>query len=444
MRTLFRLAAILVGIAIAWPAAADYLEIRRPTTVKQDPSSDSDVIARPKVGDNLDLLDGGTQTNGYYHVLEPDSGQPGWVYRTFVTRYEGRLPGQDSGPPPAAPNSGAQSSKLSGDTMKVHYIDVGQGNSALVEFSCGAVLIDAGGESPDSTQALLKYLDDFFARRTDLNKTLNAIFITHTHVDHNRSLRSVVEKYTVQNYIHNGIYDGSGRAGAGWMRDHANDNGRKIKMREVGHDEVFKKGDKAGVTDDAIDPVNCSGVDPKLRVLQGPYEDNPGWSEEAFDNGNNKGIVIRIDFGKSSFLFPGDTEEEALEELVSLYRGSDTLRAGVLLVSHHGSYNATTTNELAAISPELAVISMGTPAAHKPFTAWQYGHPREVAVKLLTDSISRLRAKPVNVQVATAAKKFTTTQMRKAVYATGWDGTIVIEADKDGHYVAANDNLATR
>ena len=69
--------------------------------------------------------------------------------------------------------------------MKVHYIDVGQGNAALVEFSCGAVLIDAGGGNDDVAETLTTYPDDFFNRRSDLNRTLDAVFITHTHVDHN-------------------------------------------------------------------------------------------------------------------------------------------------------------------------------------------------------------------------------------------------------------------
>src|SRR5438552_4155815 len=53
-------------------------------------------------------------------------------------------------------------------TMRAHFIDVGQGAATLLEFPCAAVLIDTGGEANgefDSTDSLLDYLDDFFARR---------------------------------------------------------------------------------------------------------------------------------------------------------------------------------------------------------------------------------------------------------------------------------------
>src|SRR5262249_5378331 len=57
-------------------------------------------------------------------------------------------------------------------TMRVHFIDVGQGASTLFEFPHDAVLVDTGGEQNayiDSTKALTAYLDDFFTRRTDLD-----------------------------------------------------------------------------------------------------------------------------------------------------------------------------------------------------------------------------------------------------------------------------------
>lgn len=92
----------------------------------------------------------------------------------------------------------------SGDVMRVHYIDVDQGNAALVEFKCAAILIDAGSEMKGQVSAkLMNYLDNFFARRPDLNRTFAAVYITHTHTDHNASLRAVVEQFTVSNYIHN-------------------------------------------------------------------------------------------------------------------------------------------------------------------------------------------------------------------------------------------------
>src|SRR5205823_3395789 len=64
--------------------------------------------------------------------------------------------------------------------MNAHFINVGQGASVLLEFSCGAALLDTGGEVNgdfNSTTALTTYLDAFFARRTDLKKTLGLVVI---------------------------------------------------------------------------------------------------------------------------------------------------------------------------------------------------------------------------------------------------------------------------
>jgi competence protein ComEC len=84
-------------------------------------------------------------------------------------------------------------------TMDAHYINVGQGLSALLEFPCGAVLVDTGSQDDEHTDALIDYLNDFFSRRTDLNRTIATVFITHSHIDHTRGLRRVVETFTVKN-----------------------------------------------------------------------------------------------------------------------------------------------------------------------------------------------------------------------------------------------------
>jgi competence protein ComEC len=76
--------------------------------------------------------------------------------------------------------------------LRLHLIDVGQGESILLEFSCGAALIDAGGESNEefqSTDALLRYLDDFFERRHDLHKRLDLLVLSHPHIDHTRGVK---------------------------------------------------------------------------------------------------------------------------------------------------------------------------------------------------------------------------------------------------------------
>ena len=97
--------------------------------------------------------------------------------------------------------------------VTVHYINVGQADATLVEFSDGALLIDAGGEfTGDTSQQdhLTGYLRDFFARRSDLNRTLNSVIITHPHIDHTRHLMSVLQRFKVKALIEGGQKRGSG------------------------------------------------------------------------------------------------------------------------------------------------------------------------------------------------------------------------------------------
>jgi len=92
---------------------------------------------------------------------------------------------------PSTPPGGAN------PTMRVHFIDVGQGAATLVEFPCAAVLIDTGGEANgefDSTDSLLDYLDDFFSRRVDLKETFHALILTHPHIDHTRGVSAILGK----------------------------------------------------------------------------------------------------------------------------------------------------------------------------------------------------------------------------------------------------------
>lgn len=104
------------------------------------------------------------------------------------------------------------------EAMHAHFINVGQGDATLLEFPCGAILIDAGAQDAANVDVLVNYLEDFFKRRSDLKNTLNTILITHNHIDHTRALRSVIEKFTVQNYIDNGQLGGPGTGNPNWIR----------------------------------------------------------------------------------------------------------------------------------------------------------------------------------------------------------------------------------
>jgi beta-lactamase superfamily II metal-dependent hydrolase len=102
-------------------------------------------------------------------------------------------------------------------SMTAHFIDIGQGESVLLEFPCGAMLIDADAQDAAARTSLIAYLNKFFARRTDLHKTINTILITHDHIDHDFGLRAVVENFTVEHYVDNGFLTGPGAPNPNWL-----------------------------------------------------------------------------------------------------------------------------------------------------------------------------------------------------------------------------------
>ena len=65
------------------------------------------------------------------------------------------------------------------------------------------------------------------------------------------------------------------------------------------------------------------------------------WSKSDFKEENNHSLVIRVQFGGSKFLFPGDMQDAAIESLVERYQGKPTLDVDVYQVSHHGAENGT-------------------------------------------------------------------------------------------------------
>jgi len=324
-----------------------------------------------------------------------------------------------------------------GQTMRVHFIDVGQGAATLLEFPCAAVLVDAGGERNaafDGTATLMRYLEDFFAGRPDLQRTLAAVVLSHPHKDHTLAVPQVLANYRVLNAVTNGMETGSGRHGqialhnlvaAAEETDDPND--------DVGLAVVWQKNIPRGkgLSNAVIDPVQCDTVDPHITALWGRVDETMGWNAGTFDNANNHSVVLRVDFGKASLLLSGDLEEKGIESLLAYYSGSDMLDVDVVQVNHHGSHNGTTERLLAATTPAYAVMGVGGAERELPWTAWAYGHPRKAVVDLLQKRLSAQRP-AVTVPVASKAKTFAPYQISKAIYGTGWDGSVVMEVDAGG------------
>lgn len=410
---------LAAALALASAAQADELVIKRDVTVRQSATRKSAIVTFPSVGSALELLDQGRRVSGYYHARLSD-GRSGWVYQTFVERRAA-----------AAPLPAVDASH-----MAVHYINVDQGAAALLEFSCGAVMIDAGGRGPGAAAHLNDYLNAFFARRPDLNRRIATIFITHTHIDHNSNLTKVVQTFQVGGYVTNGMLVGSGRAAARWMAQHASTLTPPIEAEGLAETEVEAAGAN-GLTDQLVDPVACAGTDPQIRVISARYDQNPGWPAAEFkSNQNDQSLVIRVDFGKASFLFTGDMEAPALATLLAHHASDGLLDTDVYTVGHHGAENGTTQALLDAVTPKIAVMSFGPSSIHTQWTGWAYGHPRRTTVEMLNRAVTMARQPAVEL-VADGAKKFSEYTVTRAVYGTGWDGDVTVSADAQGELTVA-------
>lgn len=335
------------------------------------------------------------------------------------------------------------------DAMTLHFIDIGQGDATLLEFPCGAALIDTGGEKNelfDGEAALYAYLDAFFARRADLDRTLDLLLITHPHIDHNRAAVGVLERYTVKNVIDNGADaphnhdDGTEDPGATaqiamhtWLKGHPDINYFAAAAADL---------PEGGLTSPILDPIGgCerAATDPRLLALWGQVTHD---LDSYSDNPNNHSVVVRVDYGDSSALFTGDLELVGLSRLADRYeKRPDLLDVDIYQVGHHGSKNATIHYQMAMMSPRVAVISMGPYERDIPWTARKYGHPHILAVEHLAHPEYGVRgrraAKPVMVGFRGAYKDqvtevFERRTIDRAIYGTGWDGTVVVTAHANG------------
>lgn len=329
--------------------------------------------------------------------------------------------------------------------MRVHIIDVGQGSAILVQFPCDLMLIDTGGErwpkeewKParyNSTEALMKYLDQFFKDNPDYSG-IKSLVISHPHKDHTRGIQEVITKYSPKFILYNGNTEKfhSGSEDQEKLIRYANLND-DVEAWYVLEDKIDPN---TGLVNDIIDPINCTNIDPEVIALWGQVRDDKGWHPKDFSSQNNHSLVIRINFGDASILFTGDIQEgvagktAGIERLVEKYKDSDLLNTDVLYVSHHGSWNGLTPELAQAVGPKIAVMSSGPVCERNGFSAWSHGHPRKATIDDLLDVVSGAR-QAIDVKIFEAhGDDPVTINLNKAIYTTGWDGTVILSTDPSG------------
>ncbi len=229
----------------------------------------------------------------------------------------------------------SQSGTVSG-RLEVHFLDVGQADSALLLCDGESLLID-GGNSEDSS-LLYSYLRNHGVKRLD------CIIATHPHEDHVGGIIGALSYVNEVGTVYSPVAE-DGNYFFNRMASKLKDFGVSVTVPSVG--DRFRLGEAE-------------------VVFLGPVE--------LKDDVNQNSLVCKVNYGEVSFLFTGDAERPAEKKM--LETGED-LSATVLKVGHHGSASSTCYEFLRAVNPSYAVISCERNNS--------YGHPDDGLLSRLKD-----------------------------------------------------------
>lgn len=230
--------------------------------------------------------------------------------------------------------------------LKIAFLDVGQGEAIFVEAPNGNQILIDGGPNKAVLRELPRQMPFY-------DRTIDAIILTHPHLDHYAGFNEVMKKYKVNLEIDSGTKN----KGAGFVEFENLTKDKNIKKIYA------KRGMRVNLDRDLY-----------LDILL-PVVNNENLSE------HDEMLVSRLVYKNNSFLLTGDMEDNLENYLLAM--GSD-LKSDVLKAGHHGSKTSTSESFLGWVNPDLAVISAGK--------GNKYGHPhQEVTERLARFEIPVLR-----------------------------------------------------
>lgn len=223
----------------------------------------------------------------------------------------------------------------SGQNLTVHFLDVGQGDSILIEYHGESMLIDAG--ESDQGQVVTDYLQGQGI------STLDYVVATHPHSDHIGGMDDVLNNFQVEHFIDSGY-------------PHTTQTYENM-LTTIDEKNIPFEVAQAGQTID-FDPTV------EIEVL------NP--ASTYSDDLNENSVVIRVTYGETSFLLMGDAGLESEEKIMETGYNVDS---DILKVGHHGSMSATGDAFVSSVSPKVSIIEVGAGNS--------YSHPNSEIVKRL-------------------------------------------------------------
>ena len=246
--------------------------------------------------------------------------------------------------------------------LSVTFIDVGQGDCALIRSHCGAtMLIDAGDRGRGAR--IMQHLHSAGVSKIDY------LVATHPHADHIGSMAHIIRNMEIGD----------------------------IFMPRVQHNtNTFEN-----LIDAIIDKdLGVRTPAPGERVSLGDAEVVflSSACPRGTNNLNNNSIVLIVRYGEHSILFTGDAERPVEDALVN---ARTNISATVLDVGHHGSSTSTTANFLRRVAPEIAVIQVGA--------GNRYGHPTQQTINRLTQRGTKIYRTDIHgtIQITTNGTEIT-------------------------------------
>lgn len=233
--------------------------------------------------------------------------------------------------------------------LRVTFLDVGQGDSIVIESPSGkVVVIDTGniideGADDQGRRVVAPYL-----RWRGINK-IDYLILTHPDADHIGGAATLLHEFRVENLLENGQF---GKTETALVRAIFREAQRQNTMIRIARREQrIQLGDG----------TNFTVLAPTDAMMSGST--------------NDASIVLRLDYGRKSFLFTGDAGETEEADLVATRQ---PLAADVLKAGHHGSKHSTTPAFLNAVQPRAVVFSCGKNNS--------YSHPHPDVVKRVQET----------------------------------------------------------
>ena len=232
---------------------------------------------------------------------------------------------------------------VSGEGLTVQYIDVGQADCALLECDGQYMLIDGGNR--DDSQLVVSFLEQQGV------KELAAVVCSHAHEDHVGGLPAVLAVYPTKV-----VYAPT-----------------KTYSSNI-FDKFVYYTDQQGLDITIPAPGDQFTLGQAVVTVLGPVK--------SYADTNDTSIVLRVTYGETNFLFTGDMETDAENDMLDYWEGKVDWKADVLKVGHHCSNTSTGYRFLNEVNPAYGVISVGK--------GNDYGHPHK-------EPMSRLRQAGVTI-----------------------------------------------